>query len=340
MHKNTKELRTMIARLDRIVEEYKTETPKRERDYKGYEENFLQRLKHAFNELSPLVKEAISCVKNFSGEKRGNEHILSLEQRLMMILLQRICFKSNRTMSCMMTLFLWFTGIDLSYKTIERLYSDVDVRIALFNMHVLLLRKKGIENVNCAGDGTGYTVLINEHYASEAKKRREKAKENIDTKERKHNFIYSFAIMDIKSRMYVGYGTSLKSEREAFENALVIAKDVPVNVLTFRLDRYYSGESYVNLCEKYLGKTKMFIIPKKNIAHFGLGEWCSMLHRFLGDIKAFLKDYFQRNQSESGFSEDKKRTGWRIPQKRSDRVDTAYTLDIIWHNLFWGCPDV
>ena len=340
MPKQTKKLRLMVARLDRIIEKYKEETPIKDRDFKEYEDKFQQRLKYAFYELSPSVREALSCIKITKKEMRGNEHSLSLEHRVLLILLQRICFKSNRTMSCMMILFLWFTGISISYKTIERLYSDTEVRLVLFNMHILLLKKKGILEADCAGDGTGYTVLINEHYATEAKKRKEKAKENDDSKERKHNFIYSFVIIDIKSRMYIGYGTSLKSEREAFENALDIAKDMPVKVLSFRLDRYYSGESYVLLSEKYLGKVEMYILPKSNTAHFGLGEWCSMLHRFMGDVKGFLKHYFQRNQSESGFSEDKKRTGWRIAQKRPERIDTAYTLDVIWHNLFWGCPDV
>ncbi|MFH1052780.1 MAG: ISNCY family transposase, partial [Candidatus Woesearchaeota archaeon] len=37
----------------------------------------------------------------------------------------------------------------------------------------------------------------------------------------------------------------------------------------------------------------------------------------------------------SGFSEDKKRTGWKIFQKRADRIDTANAGICIWHNLFW-----
>lgn len=147
--------------------------------------------------------------------------------------------------------------------------------------------------------------------------------------------MYSFALMDIKERMYIGYGTSFKSEKDAFEKALELAREYGTNVDSVRPDKYYSAEAYVDICQEYLGKVKVFIIPKKNIATLGLGEWSRNVYRFTEDTKAFLEDYFQRNQSESGFSEDKKRTGWRIMQKREDRIETAYGLTTLRHNLFW-----
>ncbi|MBI2136503.1 hypothetical protein HYU06_05515 [Candidatus Woesearchaeota archaeon] len=67
--------------------------------------------------------------------------------------------------------------------------------------------------------------------------------------------------------------------------------------------------------------------------------WCSIIYNFTDDTKLFLEEYFQRNQSESGFSEDKKRTGkrtgWRFALKREDRINTAYGFTTLWHNLFW-----
>ena len=79
---------------------------------------------------------------------------------------------------------------------------------------------------------------------------------------------------------------------------------------------------------------KMYILPKKNIATLGVGEWCRMIYAFTDDTKAFLREYFQRNQFESGFSENKKRTGWRFTQKREEWIDTAYDLTTLGHNLF------
>lgn len=141
--------------------------------------------------------------------------------------------------------------------------------------------------------------------------------------------------MDIKERMYIGYGMSFKSEKDAFEKSLNVAKESGINIKSLRLDKYYSAESYLELCQENLGKVKMFIIPKSNIATIGVGEWSKMIYRFTDDTNLFLEDYFQRNQSESGFSEDKKRTGWRFAQRKEERIETAYGLTIAWHNLFW-----
>ena len=84
-----------------------------------------------------------------------------------------------------------------------------------------------------------------------------------------------------------------------------------------------------------IGDIKFFIVPKSNIANIGLGEWGKMVTRFVEETKLFLRDYFQRNQSESGFAEDKRRTGWKIFQKRPDRIDAANAVIYAWHNLFW-----
>ena len=207
--------------------------------------------------------------------------------------------------------------------------------MALYNLHIMILKKKGIQNIDCAGDGTGYTLLIKEHYASYAQKLKDKAKENNSEEKKKIKCVYSFAIIDIKSRLYIAYGTSLKSEKEAFLNAVSMLKTIDIKIKSLRLDRYFSGEYYVNLLIEQIGNVKFFIIPKRNVANIGLGEWGKMLTRFVDNINTFLKDYFQRNQSESGFSEDKKRTGWKIFQKKPDRIDTANVVIHTWHNLFW-----
>ena len=48
-------------------------------------------------------------------------------------------------------------GVDVSYKYIERLYSDPEVKLALHNVFVLLLKDEGTSG-DLAGDGTGYSV--------------------------------------------------------------------------------------------------------------------------------------------------------------------------------------
>jgi len=334
MTTRSEEIREVVRHLDEIIDEYKKEHPSPKRDWRTYEQQFARRAKACFTELEPLVEEAVSSINITSGEHRGNEPKLTLKQKVLLLLLKHFCGKSNRTMEWMIVVFSMLSNVDVSYKTIERLYSDETIKLAIFNLYSLLLKKKGIEEANCGGDGTGHALCIQKHYATEAQKLKDKIKENSDDKKK---FVYSFSFIDIKSRMYVGYGTSFKSEKCAFEKALAMAKELGINIRSLRLDRYYSGEAYVNLCQEYLGKDiKMFMIPKSNIAHLGVGEFCRMVYAFVEDTKAFLKEYFQRNQSESGFSEDKKRTGWRFAQKREDRIETAYGLTNLWHNLSWS----
>lgn len=335
MVKHSKEVRAAVARLSRIVEEYKEEQPKKKRDWRTYEQQHYARLRICFAELAPLIKKAVKSIKIVKTEKRGNEPKLNLEQKVILLLLKQICIKSNRNMAGMMVLFTWLTSIDISYKTIERLYSDSLVQMAIFNLHILILRKKGINDIDCAGDGTGYTLLIKEHYASYAQKLKDNAKENNPKEKKKIKCVYSFAIIDIKSRMYIAYGTSLKSEQESFFQAVEMLRHIDIQIRTMRLDRYFSGEFYVNLLLDQIGDMKFFIVPKSNVVNIGLGEWGKMLTSFVDNTKLFLRDYFQRNQSESGFSEDKKRTGWKIFQKRSERIDTANAVIYAWHNLFW-----
>lgn len=141
--------------------------------------------------------------------------------------------------------------------------------------------------------------------------------------------------MDINTRMYLGCGTSMISEQKAFFNALDMIRKTGVHIDSLRLDKYYSQQSYVEVCQENLGNVRLFLIPRVNATIKGSIVWKEMIARFIEDTKAFLEEYFQRNQSESGFSEDKKRTGWKISQKREERIDTADRLNLTWHNLFW-----
>ncbi|EQD74883.1 ISA1214-6 transposase, partial [mine drainage metagenome] len=71
----------------------------------------------------------------------GHPHSLSLEQRVKLLLIKQLVGESN-----MLAIFSMLSGIDVSYKTIERLYSDDEVLIVLHNLHVLILKKKGVTN--------------------------------------------------------------------------------------------------------------------------------------------------------------------------------------------------
>ena len=338
MKVKTQDVRNIVKILDDIVAQYKEEKQATKRNWRTYEQQVAERLKTAFRELKPLVHEAASTVTFVSGETRGAKPTLNVEQRTLALLIKHIIGKSNRTMSSMFVVFSLLSDIDVSYKTVERFYSDPEVIAVLHNLHILILRKKGVNEVDGSGDGTGLSLTIKANYAAHAQKLKDKVK-NIETQSKKEYkkklFVYSFKLMDLKSRMYVGFGTSFKSENEAFLGTIKMIEKSNIKLSSVRLDKYYSCQEYVKLLKEKFEGVKITVIPKSNATIKGDWEWKRILFDFVTDPISYLEDYFQRNQSESGFSEDKKRTGWQVGQKRQDRIDTADMLTSLWHNISW-----
>ncbi len=66
--------------------------------------------------------------------------------------------------------------------------------------------------------------------------------------------------MDLRTRLYVVFGSSMKSERETYDRAMKLLSTLGIEMDSVRLDRYYSSPAYVDK----LGNTKVFVIPKKN----------------------------------------------------------------------------
>jgi len=219
--------------------------------------------------------------------------------------------------------------VDVSYKSVERLYSDEELYFALSNLFALLLKKRGIEKIDARGDATGFSLTIKKHYSSYVQKLKDKSKEQ-NTNEKK-SFVYRFNIMDLSTKMYVCYGSSLKSEREAFDKAIQMLEEYGIKINSIRLDKYYSNPCYVNLFKE----SKVYIIPKKNVELGNGTPWLKTMERFLDDTLGYLAEYYKRENSESGFSEDKKLLGWKVSQKREDRIDTALFCGTIWHNLLF-----
>jgi len=137
--------------------------------------------------------------------------------------------------------------------------------------------------------------------------------------------------MDLPSRMYLAYGSSLRSEKEAFDRAMRMLSGVDVTLASVRLDRYYSSSSYVDLFGR---DARVFVIPKTNATLNGSWKWKETMIRFVKETMGYMEEYHQRSNSESGFAADKKMFGWSIAQRREDRIDCANACTGLWHNLF------
>ncbi|MFH1663450.1 MAG: ISNCY family transposase [archaeon] len=340
MKVSTKQIRNVVADIDWIIKVYKKENPASERDWRTYEQQFAFRLKHAMHFFEPLIKEAIQTLKIADNKTLGRKCILSLKQKTILILIKHLIGKSNREMSSMLVLFSLLNDVEVSYKTVERLYSDEAVQLVLHNLHLLILKKKGVEESDSCGDGTGYTLTIKKHYATETQKHKDKVKDAKKLKtasktKKKKQFVYSFALMDFKTRMYLAFGTSFKSEREAYNKAMEMASKTGIKLKSIRLDKYYSAQQYAKELGTQFKNIILYLIPKKNATIKGPWNWKKTLEQFAKNVMPYLKEYFQRNQSESAFSEDKRRFGWKIQQRKNNTIHTTNFLTTIWHNLFW-----
>lgn len=324
----SKEIRDRLREIDLyLLNKYKLEHPKQKRNYAKYEAIFMKRIKKVMKNLHPIIDEATRDIKVV--KKKGRHKSLNPKQKLTLILIKQLVGKSNRMMAYMIDIFSMMSRVDVSYKSVERLYSDEEVYLALSNLFALLLKKKGIEKIDACGDATGFSLTIKKHYASYVQKLKDKSKEQDITE--KKSFVYRFNIMDLSTKMYVCYGSSLKSEREAFDKAIQMLEEYNIKIDSIRLDRYYSNPCYVSLFKE----SKVYIIPKKNV-ELGHGTlWLKTMERFLDDTLGYLAEYYKRQNSESGFSCDKKLTGWKVSQKREDRINTALFCGTIWHNLFF-----
>ncbi|MGB9635852.1 MAG: ISNCY family transposase [Thermoplasmata archaeon] len=307
--------------------QYKIEKEDKKRNWTTHEEEYAKRMEMIVENLRPLVVEATSTIQIKRG--RGRKPKLSLDQKVLILLLKEISGFSKRKMAYMLSLFSLLSGIKVSPKMVERLYSDPLVEMALQNLFVFLLKKKGVEKVEYAGDGTGYALSIEKHYRRVATSRKKEAKEKGVT-EKKQAFTYWFSIIDIKSRMYIAHGTSQKSEKEAFEKAMKFLRFINVEMISIRLDKYFSNPSYVNMFEN----VKVYVIPKKNATVRGGDKWRDTMKEFVNAPLIYLSEYFMRNHSEAAFSADKRMLGWQISQKREDRICTSMACRALWHNLF------
>jgi transposase len=189
------------------------------------------------------------------------------------------------------------------YKSFSMLMLSESDWIQYNNLHVLILKTRDIKSSDATGDGTGYSLTVKKNYESYAQKLKDMAKENPDHGEggkgskghRKRLFAYSFAIMDLETRLYIAPGSYMKSERNAYDRAMDLLLFVGVDMDSIRLDRYYSSPSYMNK----LGNTKVFVIPKRNATLNGSQKWKDTMKEFVENTMNYLEQYHQRSNSES-----------------------------------------
>ncbi|MEM5793510.1 MAG: hypothetical protein QXY45_04125 [Candidatus Aenigmatarchaeota archaeon] len=134
-----KQLDKTLKQLNYIVRVYKKRYSKTDkRDWRTYEQRLARRMKIAAMELEPIVEEAYSMINVSKGDGRGRPNEIPVTKKVVIILLKEIFQLSNRKIANLLMFFTLLTGIDTSYKTIERAYSDPLVMMTIHNMYVII----------------------------------------------------------------------------------------------------------------------------------------------------------------------------------------------------------
>ena len=328
--------------LPAIIDIYKKEfSEQKPTNWKTYEKQWANRLRTALKEIKTVIDQAEKCV-TIKPKHFGRPPKAKAKQKVLILLAKDLAQFSGRKMANLLPLFSLFDDVNISYKTIERAYSDPMVRLIIHNMFVIFVKRKEIKQVDLTGDGTGYSLTITKHYRSVREKVGESIKSNEKSvttqakpqtkQDKKRLFTYAFALMDLDTHMYVGYGASMKSEKTAFDAALEIMRECGVEAKSVRLDQYYAGQSTAAV---FGGDTSVYVIPKSNATIRGSYVWKDMVRDLISYPFLFLWEYFRREHSESGFSADKRFNGWKIWERRDDRIQTATMCKGVWHNLIW-----
>jgi len=311
-----KQINQILQELEIIKQHYKQKYSSLTIE-KNYEKN-RKAIREALSNLKQIVEEASKQIKHKEEKPTGRPKKLTVEQRVLLLLIKEIFQTSNRLMESMLVIFSLLSGIEVSYKTIERLYRDEEVMILLHNIFLLLVRKKEIKKVDLVGDGTGYSITIKKIYSNTK-----------DNKKERKDFLYFFSLTDLSTGLYVAYGYSYKSEKDAFDKAISILRGLDIKVRSVRLDRYYSFKSIVKYFDN---NTKIFVIPKKNVkVRYGGKKFRDILRNFVKDPYEYLREYY----SESMFSCDKRYFGYYVRQRLWRSIRTALLVRAVLHNLFW-----
>ena len=124
--------------------------------------------------------------------------------------------------------------------------------------------------------------------------------------------------MDLSTIMYVRYVVSVKSEMVAYHKVLDMMDKMLLDLKGIRPDEYYSGQSIL----KDFNENAMILRIPNSISKIRVrGGWMETIRRLIGDPMNYLKEYFKRNVSESGFSSDKTATEGFIYQRRKYRKE-------------------
>jgi len=317
-----KNLRKTLDELEWLKQYYRKHCSVGKKPYSSeYDKRLRKETRTVFCMIDADVDKAADLISIH--QKNGRP----MKDRVMLTklhLIQQLFGLTNRQMESFTDILIFAKTETFSYKTIERAFDDEVVRMIIHNLFVLSAGEP--REVDSSADGTGISLTISKHYRTE---REQDLKDEQDTNKKRKQYLYSVAIIDLDSNLYVGYAVGFKSEKQLFLEAKNMLKQNGFSINSIRMDKYYSHQSMVKEFNK---ETRVYLIPKKNATIHGSVEWKIMLKTFITNPLACLTEYYKREKSESANSKDKKHCSL-IRQRKPKRIAGAAFTNAVLHNL-------
>ena len=110
-------------------------------NYQTYEKQWAQRLRTALKEIKTTIYQAEKNIK-IKPKHFGRPPKAQAKQKVLILLAKDLSQFSGRKMANLLALFSLFDDVDISYKTVERAYSDPLIKLIIHNMFVILVKNK------------------------------------------------------------------------------------------------------------------------------------------------------------------------------------------------------
>jgi len=316
------ELTKFLGELDYLKKYYKKNCSVEKEPYSAeYDSRLRNETRTVFRMIDSDVDKAAKPI--VIHQKAGRP----MKDRIMLTklhLIQQLFNLTNRQMESFTDILIFAKSETFSYKTIERAYDDPVVRMIIHNLFVLSAGEP--REIDSSADGTGISLTITKHYRTE---REQDLKEEKDTNKKRKQYLYTVAILDLDTNLYIGYAAGFKSEKKLFLEAKQLLLQNGFSLKSIRMDKYYS---YQKMMKEFNKETTIYLIPKKNATIKGSWQWKRMLKAFVADPLSYLAEYYKREKSESANSKDKKRCSL-IRQKKPERIIGAAFTNAALHNL-------
>jgi transposase len=283
--------------------------PPRKTDWSSYDRAQVNEIAD-FVEMTRLVVDA--AAKRLEGRrsvsKRGRGHPpVPAADILKVIMLQSYLGVSNRVAEGLLRLLWANLGLTkpFTYKTIERGYDRREVN-SLMN-EVLALTNAPVQELEkvFSIDGSGSPTRVRQNYAES----RAKQKSGISTDggsdafpKAPHDFVYHTFMVGTAFKLISSWRSTARhdiGELFFYEQLVRETKALHPGMEMAVGDGLYAVRPCVALLDE-LGVTARFL-PRRNVTlkRKGVDGWIHMLMPMLRDPQSWLRDYFQREASES-----------------------------------------